>query len=321
MNVKKQSMDNQSSFSEFLLLEFSDVRELQILHFIIFLVLYLATVTGNLLIISAVAFDHHLHTPMYFFLMNLALQDLGQASVIIPKSMVNSLLNTRRISYSGCVAQLLFFVFFVGSDFFLLTVMAYDRYVAICKPLQYGMLMNTQTYIQMISSVWISSFFYGVLHTGGTFASPFCSNVVNQFFCEIPQLLKLACTDLYLIEVGVIVISAVFGIGCFIFNIISYVYIFTAVLKIPSTEGRQKAFSTCLPHLIVYCLFVFTSYFAFFKPSSLHLDLAFTVMYSMVPPLMNPVIYSMRNREIKNALSKLLRLRHSSMKNLSSLIL
>ncbi|XP_028560227.2 olfactory receptor 14I1-like [Podarcis muralis] len=321
MNVKKQSMDNQSSFSEFLLLEFSDVRELQILHFIIFLVLYLATVTGNLLIISAVAFDHHLHTPMYFFLMNLAMQDLGQTSVIVPKSMLNSLMNTRYISYPGCVAQLFFFVFFVGSDFFLLTVMAYDRYVAICKPLQYGMLMNRQAYIQMISSVWIGSFFYVVLHTGGTFASPFCSNVVNQFFCEIPQVLKLACTDLYLVEIGAIAISAVFGIGCFIFNIITYVYIFTAVLKIPSTEGRQKAFSTCLPHLIVYCLFVFTSYFAFFKPASLHLDLAFTVMYSMVPPLMNPVIYSMRNREIKNVLSKLLRLRYSSMKNISSLIL
>nr|XP_034958231.1 olfactory receptor 14A16-like [Zootoca vivipara] len=324
MNVKKQSMDNQSSFSEFLLLEFSDVRELQILHSIIFLALYLATVTGNLLIISAVAIDHHLHTPIYFFLMNLAMQDLGQVSVINPKSMVNSFLNTRHISYSGCVAQVLFFVFFVGSDFFLLTVMAYDRYVAICKPLQYGMLMNRQTYIQMIGSVWISSFFYGVLHTGGTFASPFCSNVVNQFFCEIPQLLKLACTDLYLMEVGVLVLSAVIGIGCFIFIIITYVSIFTAVLKIPSTEGRQKAFSTCLPHLIVYALYVFTGYFAYFKPpsnTSPHLDLAFTVMYSMVPPLMNPVIYSMRNREIKNALSKLLGLSHSSRKNLSSPLL
>ncbi|XP_033025509.1 olfactory receptor 14A16-like [Lacerta agilis] len=324
MNVKKQNMDNQSSFSEFLLLEFSDVRELQILHSIVFLLLYLATVTGNLLIISAVAFDHHLHTPMYFFLMNLAMQDLGQVSVIIPKSMVNSLMNTRYISYSGCVAQVLLFMSFMASDFFLLTVMAYDRYVAICKPLQYGMLMNRQTYIQMISSVWISSFFYGVLHTGGTFASPFCSNVVNQFFCEIPQLLKLACTDLYLVEIGVLVLSAVIGIGCFIFIIITYVYIFTAVLKIPSTEGRQKAFSTCLPHLIVYALFVFTGSFTYFKPTSNtspHLDLAFTVMYSMVPPLMNPVIYSMRNREIKNALSKLLGLCHSSMKNFSSIIL
>ncbi|XP_053215954.1 olfactory receptor 14A16-like [Podarcis raffonei] len=314
MHLKEQSRINQTSISEFLLLEFSEVRELQILHFLLFLVLYLATVTGNLLIISAVAFDHHLHTPMYFFLMNLAMQDLGQVSVIIPKFMSNSLMNTRHISYSGCVAQVLFFLFFLASDFSLLTVMAYDRYIAICNPLQYEVLMNKQACIQMVTSVWISSFFYGVLHTGGTFAPTFCSNIVNQFFCEIPQLLKLTCSDLYLLEIGIVVVSAVIGLGCFIFIIITYVHIFTAVLKIPSVEGRQKAFSTCLPHLIVFSIFVFTGCFAYLKPTSntpSHLDLALTIIYSMFPPLMNPVIYSMRNKEIKLSVLKLLGLRHS----------
>ncbi|XP_028560224.2 olfactory receptor 14A16-like [Podarcis muralis] len=314
MHLKEQSRVNQTSISEFLLLEFSEVRELQILHFLLFLVLYLATVTGNLLIISAVAFDHHLHTPMYFFLMNLAMQDLGQVSVIIPKFMSNSLMNTRHISYSGCVAQVLFFLFFLASDFSLLTVMAYDRYIAICNPLQYEVLMNKQACIQMVTSVWISSFFYGLLHTGGTFAPTFCSNIVNQFFCEIPQLLKLTCSDLYLLEIGIVVVSAVIGLGCFIFIIITYVHIFTAVLKIPSIEGRQKAFSTCLPHLIVFSIFVFTGCFAYLKPTSntpSHLDLALTIIYSMFPPLMNPVIYSMRNKEIKHSLLKLLGLRHS----------
>ncbi|XP_053215955.1 olfactory receptor 14A16-like [Podarcis raffonei] len=316
MIVMEQIIVNQSSLSGFLLLEFSELRELQILYFVVFLAFYLAALTGNLLIISAVAFDHHLHTPMYFFLMNLALQDLGSVSVIMPKSMANTILNTRYISNLGCVAQVLFFLFFIASDFFLLTVMAYDRYIAICKPLQYEMLMNRQACTQMIISVWIISFFYGVLHTGGTFAPPFCSNLVNQFFCEVPELLKLTCSDLYLIEIGVLAFSLVIALGCFIFIVVTYVYIFSSVLKIPSSAGRQKAFSTCLPHLIVCSLFVFTGYFAYLKPifnSPPHLDLAFTVIYSMVPPLMNPVIYSMRNKEIKNALSKLLGLRHSSM--------
>ncbi|XP_061447835.1 olfactory receptor 14A16-like [Rhineura floridana] len=324
MDAKVQSIVNQSSLSEFLLLEFSEVQELQILHFFVFLAFYLATVTGNLLIISAVVFDHHLYTPMYFFLMNLAMQDLGQVSVIIPKSMANSLMNTRHISYSGCVAQVFFFLFFVASDFFLLTVMAYDRYTAICNPLQYEMLMNKQACMQMVASVWISGILDGVLHARGTFASPFCSNVVNQFFCEIPQLLKLVCSDLNLIEIGADVLSVVIGSGCFVFIVITYVHIFSSVLRIPSTEGRQKAFSTCLPHLTVVSIFLCTGFVTYLKPTSntpSHLDMALSMIYSMVPPLINPIIYSMRNKEIKNAMSKLLGFRHFPLNTFSSLIL
>ncbi|XP_054849920.1 olfactory receptor 14A16-like [Eublepharis macularius] len=308
-------MANQTSISEFLLLKFSEDRELQILHFVVFLVVYLATVTGNLLIITVVAFDHHLHTPMYFFLMNLAVQDLGQITVIIPQMITNSLMNTRHISFSGCVAQVLFFLFFLASDLSLLTIMAYDRYVAICNPLQYEMVMNRQACIQMVASVWVTGLFYGVLHAGGTFASPFCSNVVNQFFCEIPQLLKLTCSDLYLIEIGVVALSAVVGLCCFIFILVTYVHIFSTVLRMPSVQGRQKAFSTCLPHLTVVSIFVFTGCFAYFKPTSnvpSHLDVAFSMIYSMVPPMMNPLIYSMRSKEIQVSLSKLLGLRHTS---------
>uniref|UniRef100_A0A670JEI3 Olfactory receptor n=1 Tax=Podarcis muralis TaxID=64176 RepID=A0A670JEI3_PODMU len=294
-------MFNTTTVTDFVLLEFSEAWELQILHFIIFLVLYLASLMGNLLIISAVASDHHLHRPMYFFLMNLAIQDLGQVSVIVPKSMANSLLNTRQISYSGCVAQILLFNFFISSNFFLLTLMAYDRYVAICNPLYYEMVMNKQAYIQAVACVWISGFLHAVLHTSSTFATPFCSNVVNQFFCEIPQLLKLACSDLYLIEIGAVI--------CFTFIIVTYVQIFYAVLRIPSAQGRQKAYSTCIPHLIVISTLLFTGFFAYLRPTSntpSDQDLVFTVVYSMVPPMLNPVIYSMRNKEIKAALSKLL---------------
>ncbi|XP_053120431.1 olfactory receptor 14A2-like [Hemicordylus capensis] len=305
-------MSNETSESGFLLLEFSEVRQQQMLYFIAFLMLYMAIVSGNLLVISAIAIDHHLHTPMYFFLMNLAMQDVGSVSVIIPISLFNSLMNIRHISYSGCVAQVFMFIFFLGSNFSLLTVMAHDRYVAICNPLQYEIVMNKPACIQMIVSVWITGLLYGALHTSGTFAAPLCSNVVNQFFCEIPQILKLTCSDSYLVELGFLVLSALLGFGCFIFTIVTYVHIFTAVLRIPTVQGKQKAFSTCLPHLTVFSTYVFTGCFAYLRqPSNMpsHSDLAFTVIYSMVPPLLNPVIYSMRNKEMKNALQRLFHLR------------
>ncbi|XP_078234356.1 olfactory receptor 14A16-like [Pogona vitticeps] len=314
MHLKEPNLKNQSSVTHFLLLGFSEIHEFQVLLFIVFFVYYLIAVGGNLLIISAVATDDHLHNPMHFFLMNLAIQDLGQVSVIFPKSMANSIQDSRQISYAGCVAQVLFYVFFLTSDFFLLTVMAYDRYVAICKPLQYEMLMNKQACLQMIAVVWIGSFLYGILHTGGTFAAPFCSNIINQFFCELPQLLKLTCSDLYLIEVGLLLLSAVVEVGCFIFILVTYVHIFIAVLKIPSVQGRQRAFSTCLPHLLVFSIFVFTVTSVYIKPSynsPSQLDLAMTILYSMLPPLVNPIIYSLRNKEIKKAISKILGLRYS----------
>ncbi|XP_061447872.1 olfactory receptor 14A16-like [Rhineura floridana] len=309
-----EHLDNKSYISVFLLLEFSAIRELQILHFFLFLGLYLITVSGNLLIIAAVVFDRHLHTPMYFFLMNLAIQDIGSVSVIVPKSMVNSLMNTRHISYAGCVVQVFGYLFFAGSDFFLLIVMAYDRYVAICNPLQYEMVMNRTACTKRVAAVWIAGFLYAVLHTGGTFATPFCSNVINQFFCEIPQLLTLACSNLYL-ETGVVVMSVIVAFSCFVYVVVTYVHIFTAVLRIFSVQGRKKAFSTCLPHLIVFSVFCVTPSFAYLRPLSntpSHLDFVLTVLYTIVPPMFNPIIYSMRNKDIKKALSKLLGLRHSS---------
>ncbi|XP_026575016.1 olfactory receptor 14J1-like [Pseudonaja textilis] len=302
-------MANQSFITEFLLLEFSAVRELQIAHFCLFLTLYLITLTGNILIIFAVVFDYRLHTPMYFFLMNLAIQDIASVSALIPKIMLNYVLNNQYISYSGCVAQVLFFISFVGCDVALLTVMAYDRYVAICNPLQYELIMNRRVCMQMVGSVWIAGFLYGGLHTGGTFASPFCSNVVNQFFCEIPQLLKLACSDSFLAEIGALIFSSLVVVGILIFIVATYVQIFSAVLRIPSVQARKKALSTCLPHVTVFSVFATVVCFAYLrsppqKPS--HLDLAITIMYSIIPPMLNPLIYSLRNKEIKNALSKLL---------------
>ncbi|XP_070623419.1 olfactory receptor 14A16-like [Erythrolamprus reginae] len=301
-------MENQTTVPHFLLLEFSKNRHLQLLHFFFFFVLYLATVTTNLLIISAIALDHRLHSPMYFFLMNLALQDLGIVSVIVPKSMINSLMDTRHISYFGCVTQYFFFLCFEGSDFSLLTVMAYDRYVAICHPLHYEMVMNWKYCTEIIILVWVTGLLYGMLHTTATFSVPFCSNVVNQFFCEIPNLLKLSCSDINLPEVGILVASVIAGLGCFTFIVLSYAVIFKTVLRIPSEKGRQKALSTCIPHLTVVSILLLSGCIANLRPSSntpSYLDFGLTVLYALLPSLFNPIIYSMRNKNIKSVLSKL----------------
>ncbi|XP_048372478.1 olfactory receptor 14A16-like [Sphaerodactylus townsendi] len=301
-------MPNLTSTTEFLLLQFSDIQEVQILYFFVFLTIYLTAVTGNLLIILAVALDHHLHTPMYFFLMNLAILDLGLISVTLPKTMANSLMNSSSISYLGCVAQVFGLFLFEATDFAILTVMAYDRYVAICNPLQYERIMHRGACIRMAASAWIAGILDSMLQTGGTFAITFCSNMIDQFFCEIPQMLKLSCSDLYLVEVGLITFSCSLALGCFIFIIVSYVRIFEAVLKIPSAHGQKKAISTCLPHLTVVSLLTFTGIFAYLRPQSYtssDLNVLSAIIYAIVPPLLNPFIYSMRNKDIKTALLRL----------------
>ncbi|GAB0208555.1 olfactory receptor 14A16-like [Grus japonensis] len=303
-------MSNSSSITEFLLLAFADTRELQLLHFWLFLGIYLAALLANGLIITAIACDHHLHTPMYFFLLNLSLLDLGSISTTVPKAMANSLWDTRAISYTGCAAQVFFFFFLISAEYSLLTVMAYDRYVAICQPLHYGTLLGSRACVHMAAAAWGSGFLNAVLHTANTFSIPLCQgNALDQFFCEIPQILKLSCSDTYLREVGLIVFSVCLFLGCFVFIVLSYVQIFRAVLRIPSEQGRHKAFSMCLPHLAVVSLFISTGIFAYLKPPSISspsLDLVVAVLYSVVPPAVNPLIYSMRNQELKEALRKLI---------------
>ncbi|KAF1475840.1 Olfactory receptor 14A16, partial [Eudyptula minor novaehollandiae] len=233
----------------------------------------------NSLIITTVACDHCLHTPMYFFLLNLSLIDLGSISTTIPKAMANSLWDNRAISYPGCAAQLFMLVFLVVAEYFLLTVMAYDRYVAICRPLHYRTLLGSRACAHMAAAAWGSGFLYAVLHTANTFSLPLCKgNALDQFFCEIPQILKLSCSDSYLREVGLLVVSACLGLGCLVFLVVSYVQI---------------------------SLFLSTGIFVYLKPPSISspsLDLVVAVLYSVVPPAVNPLIYSMRNQELKDAL-------------------
>ncbi|KFQ34053.1 Olfactory receptor 14J1, partial [Mesitornis unicolor] len=251
-----------------------------------------------------------LHTPMYFFLLNLSLTDMGCISTTVPKAMANSLWNTRSIFYLGCAAQVFLFVFFISAQLYLLTVMAYDRYVAICKPLHYGTLLGSRACVHMAAAAWGSGFLNSLLHTANTFSIPLChGNAVDQFFCEISQILKLSCSHSYLREVGLLVVSACLAFGCFVFIVLSYVQIFRAVLRIPSEQGQHKAFSTCLPHLAMVSLFVSTATFAYLKPpstSSPTLDLVVSLLYSVVPPTLNPFIYSLRNQELKDAVWKLM---------------
>uniref|UniRef100_A0A8C3S6R8 Olfactory receptor n=1 Tax=Chelydra serpentina TaxID=8475 RepID=A0A8C3S6R8_CHESE len=292
---------NQTSLTEFILLGFGTIPKLQILLFLLFLVIYIVTMAGNILMVVLVVTDQNLHTPMYFFLGNLSCLETYYTSTVLPRML--------SISYAGCVAQVFFLLFLVGADFSLLTVMAYDRYVAICQPLHYERVMNSRACVQMAAGAWISGILYSVLHTGNTFALTLCGgNKVDQFFCEIPQLLKLTCSDSYLSEVGVLAFTVCLVLGCFIFIIVSYVQIFKSVLRIPSEQSRHKAISTCLPHLTVVSLFVCTGVFACLKPTSSSpapLDLVVAVLYSVLPPIMNPIIYSMRNKEMKAALRRL----------------
>ncbi|XP_027765338.1 olfactory receptor 14J1-like [Empidonax traillii] len=305
----KQQTPNGSSMAQFLLLASSDRRELQLLHFWLFLGISLAALLGNGLILSAVACDQHLHTPRDFFLLHLSLTDLGCICTTVPKAMHNSLWDTTTISYTACAAQVFFF--FMSAEFSLLTIMCYNRYVAICKPLHYGTVLGSRACAHMATAAWASGFLTALLHTANTFSLPLCQgNALDQFFCEIPQILKLSCSHSgYLRELGLLGFSTCLAFGCFVFIVFSYVQIFRAVLRIPSEQGRHKAFSTCLPHLVVASLFVSTATFAYLKPPSISspsLDLALSVLYSVVPPPLNPLIYSPRNQELRDAIRKMM---------------
>ncbi|XP_064557721.1 olfactory receptor 14A16-like [Zonotrichia leucophrys gambelii] len=303
-------MSNSSSLKHFLLLALADTRQLQLLHFCLLLGISLAALLGNGLIISAVACGHHLHTPMFFFLLNLALTDLGSICTTVPKAMHNSLWDTRDISYAGCAAQLLFFMFFISAELSLFTVMCYDHYVSICKPLHYGTLLGSRACAHMAAAAWASAFLNALMYTANTFSLPLChGNALGQFFCEVPQILKLSCSHSNFRKIWISLLGVCLSFGCFVFMIFSYVQIFRAVLRIPSEQGWHKAFSTCLPHLAVLSLFVSTGIFAYLKPPSISfpsLDLAVSVLYSVVPPALNPLIYSLRNQELKAAVCKML---------------
>ncbi|XP_015281427.1 PREDICTED: olfactory receptor 14C36-like [Gekko japonicus] len=301
-------MANQTTVTEFVLLGFADLRELQVLHSVVFLAIYLVALAGNFLLIAAVAPNHHLHSPMYFFLVNLSIVDACYISTTVPKSTVNSLMSSKQISFSGCIAQVFLVIMFTSAELFFLTAMAYDRYAAICHPLRYQLIMNWNVCLQMAAASWVTSVTIAVVDTVNTFSLHFCqSNIIEQYFCDIPQLLKISCTDTATAQSFVLAGTLSFGSFCFTFIFVSYVYIFSAVFKIQSAQSRQKAFSTCTPHLTVFCLFFFTASFSYMRPKALSsptVDLLAAVLYTALPPVMNPIIYSLRNKDIQLALGR-----------------
>ncbi|XP_032093853.1 olfactory receptor 14A16-like [Thamnophis elegans] len=304
-------MANQSLVTEFLLMGFTDDHDMQIMYFVVFLVIYLLALIGNLLLSVAVILNHHLHAPMYFFLVNLSFCDVCFISTIIPKAMAASLTNNKQISYAGCAAQVFSVFTFAGFELAVLTVMAYDRYVAICHPLQYMLMMNWGACLQMVAASWISTLIHALLHTILTFKLNFCKfSRIEQFFCDVPHLLMISCSDTRVSQILLLVVGITVDLFCSGFIFMSYGYIFSAVLKIPSVQGRYKAFSTCTPHLTVLSLFLISTVLAYMRPQSLSshtLDLLSAVLYTVFPPLLNPLIYSFRNKNIQMAVWKMLK--------------
>ncbi|NP_999989.1 olfactory receptor Olr1365 [Rattus norvegicus] len=310
------SSTNQSSISEFLLLGLSRQPQQQQLLFLLFLTMYLATVLGNLLIILAISTDSRLHTPMYFFLSNLSFVDVCFSSTTVPKVLANYMLQSQAISFSGCLTQLYFLCVFSDMDNFLLAVMAYDRFVAICHPLQYTIEMTHQVCALLIMGSWVVANLNCLLHILLMTRLSFCAdNIIPHFFCDATPLLKLSCSNTHLNELMIHTEGAVIMVTPFVCILISYIHITCAVLRVSSPRGGWKAFSTCSSHLAVVCLFYGTIISLYFNPSSSHLagrDMAAAVMYTVVTPMLNPFIYSLRNRDMKGALKKVLTMRFPS---------
>uniref|UniRef100_A0A452TIZ5 Olfactory receptor n=1 Tax=Ursus maritimus TaxID=29073 RepID=A0A452TIZ5_URSMA len=301
---------NVSQISEFLLLGLSDDRELQPLLLGLFLSMYLITVFGNLLIILAVSMDSNLHTPMYFFLANLSFVDICFTTTTIPKMLVNIQTKNKVITYAGCITQIYFFILFAVSDFFMLSVMAYDRFVAICHPLRYMVIMNPQLCALLVLVSWIVCVLNSLLHSLMMLRLSFCSHVqIPHFFCELNQMIQLACSDTFLNNLVMYFAAVLLGGGSFAGILYSYSKIVSTILGISSALGKYKAFSTCTSHLSVVSLFYCTIlgvYLSSAATQSSHASAVASVMYTVVTPMLNPFIYSLRNRDIKEALKRII---------------
>ncbi|XP_037674339.1 olfactory receptor 1361-like [Choloepus didactylus] len=301
---------NITGIYEFLLLGFSEDPKQQQLLFLLFLTMYLTAVLGNLLIMLAITTDTRLHTPMYFFLANLALVDVCFTSTTIPKMLANHVSGRRGIPYAGCLIQVFFFIWFAGIDSFLLTAMAYDRYAAICHPLHYTTSVTPRLCGLLVATSWTTAFSNALTHAVLLTRLSFCThNRIPHFFCDLSPLLKLACSDTFLNNVMVYTVGALPIITPFAGILVSYTHIFAAVLRIPSAGGKRKVFSTCGSHLSVVFLFYGTLIGVYFNPMSSHTaqkDTVAAVMYTMVTPMLNPFIYSLRNKDMKGALGAVL---------------
>ncbi|XP_057565437.1 olfactory receptor 7D4-like [Hippopotamus amphibius kiboko] len=301
---------NQTGVSQFLLLGLSEDPELQPLLFGLFLSMYMVTVLGNLLIILAISSDSHLHTPMYFFLANLSFVDICFISTTIPKMLLNIQAQSKDISYIGCLTQVYFFMVFLGMDDFLLTVMAYDRFVAICHPLHYMVIMNPHVCAFLVLMCWFIILSISLFHILLMMQLTFCTGTeIPHFFCELAQVLKAACSDTLINDICLYVATALLCVFPLTGILFSYSQVVSSFMKMASTEGKYKAFSTCGSHLSVVSLFYGTGLGVYFTSSGTHSSQrssVASVMYTVVTPMLNPFIYSLKNKDVKGALGRLL---------------
>ncbi|XP_058383476.1 olfactory receptor 5W2-like [Diceros bicornis minor] len=302
------AVENCTVLTDFMLLGLSDRQDVQEGLFVLFLLVYGLTVIANLGMILLIKMEPRLHTPMYYFLSNLSFCDVCYSSTVSPKMLADFLSEQKKISYNLCAIQMYFLGVFANVECLLLAVMAYDRYVAICNPLLYTIVMSRRVCTQLVAIVYIVGLVYAAIHTCCTFRLSFCnSNIINHFFCDIPPLLALSTSDTSINEVTVFTF-----IGCVVGSsivtvLLSYSYVMTTLLRMKSAEGRQKAFSTCASHLTAVAIFHGTLLFMYFRPSSsysMDTDKMTSVFYTVVIPMLNPLIYSLRNKDVKRALKK-----------------
>ncbi|XP_073462191.1 olfactory receptor 5V1-like [Aquarana catesbeiana] len=293
---------------DFLILALSDLPDLKVFLFCILLLVYVLTFTGNLAMIVVSQIDKGLHRPMYFFLGNLAFLDICYTSTTMPKMLQILLVKQKTISFIGCITQLYFFLAFVGTECVLLAIMSYDRFLAICNPLRYKVIMNHKVCVNLASASWLSGLVNSIVHTVSTFSLHFCGiRKINYFFCDIPPLLSLSCDNTSINEVLLLSIGVFIGWIPFLSIIVSYIFIIVTIIKIRSNEGRQKAFSTCASHLTVVILYYGSAISNYVRPIStysLGKDKMISVLYSVVTPMLNPIIYTLKNHDFKNAITR-----------------
>ncbi|XP_061447993.1 olfactory receptor 13G1-like, partial [Rhineura floridana] len=311
--IRDTEIKNQSAATEFTLAGLTSSTELQTLLFWIFTCIYATALTGNFLLILTICSSRKLHTPMYFLLINLSLVNVLSISVTTPKLLQTLWTHINTISFYGCITQLYLFVWALGTELFLLSVMSFDRYAAICHPLKYTVIMRKEVCVGIASGVWGAGIVNSAVYTGLMLKLSFCnSNIINHFFCDIPPLLQLSCSDTSLNEMMAFVADVIFGICSCGLTLTSYFFILRAIFRIRSTEGKKKAFSTCSSHLIVVSFFFSSVIYTYIRPSSDYSpekDKFVSLLYSVVTPVVNPLIYSLRNKEVKEALKAILSLK------------
>uniref|UniRef100_K7F1V3 Olfactory receptor n=1 Tax=Pelodiscus sinensis TaxID=13735 RepID=K7F1V3_PELSI len=301
--------ENHTIVTEFILLGFTDNQQLKVVIFVVILLIYLVILVGNLGMVTLIRIDSRLHTPMYFFLSHLALLDVGYSTIIAPQTLMFLVVESKVITFSGCAGQFYFICIAVSCECCLLGVMAYDRFMAICNPLLYTVIMSTRFCVLLVLASYLVGLVNATFQTVFIFRLSFCrSNVINHFFCDGPPLLKLSCSDTHIADMVHFIFSTVIALSTVLTIIISYVCILVAILRINSTEGRRKAFSTCASHLMAVSIFYGTAIFMYLRPNSkysMDQDKIISVFYALVIPMLNPLIYSLRNKEVKEAFRRI----------------